>query len=64
MRMIFQIEPVICASASRHHPRAAGPGLVASTDLRDGLAKTITYFDALPSAGDGKPERLAAVAAQ
>jgi UDP-glucuronate decarboxylase len=35
-----------------------------STGLRDGLAKTITYFDALLSAGDGKPERLAAVAAE
>lgn len=35
-----------------------------STVLREGLAKTITYFDTLLSAGDGKPERLAAVAAE
>ena len=31
--------------------------------MHDVLAKTITYFDALLSAGDDKPERLAAVAA-
>jgi UDP-glucuronate decarboxylase len=35
-----------------------------STGLRDGLAKTIAYFDDLLSANDGKPERPAAVAAE